>query len=53
DPLDWWWLKHADVQHLVGLARGLVTVPVRQAESERLLSCADNVVMKDRSAFPP
>ena len=53
DPLDWWRLKNADFPHLAILARRVLAIPATQAESERLFSCAGNIVTKNRNALSP
>ena len=49
DPLDWWRKKSADFPHLSILARRVLAIPATQAESERLFSCAGNIVTKNRN----
>ena len=53
DPLDWWRVKRVDFPHLASLARRVLAIPATQAESERLFSCAGNVVTKNSNAFVP
>ncbi|CAN0532857.1 unnamed protein product, partial [Laminaria digitata] len=53
DPLDWWRLKNADFPHLATLTRRVLAIPPTQAESERLFSCAGNIVTKNRNGLAP
>lgn len=53
NPLDWWRVKSADLPHLASLARRVLAIPATQAESERLFSCAGNIVKKNRNALSP
>ncbi|CAB1105140.1 unnamed protein product [Ectocarpus sp. CCAP 1310/34] len=53
DPLDWWRVRCADFPHLANLARRVLAIPATQAESERLFSCAGNIVTKNRNNLAP
>ncbi|CAM9856578.1 unnamed protein product [Ectocarpus sp. 12 AP-2014] len=53
DPLGWWRMKSADFPHLAILARRVLAIPATQAESERLFSCAGNIVTKNRNKLAP
>ena len=53
DPLEWWRVKSADFPHLAILARRVLAIPATQAESERLFSCAGNIVTKTRNRLAP
>ncbi|CAM9932863.1 unnamed protein product, partial [Scytosiphon promiscuus] len=53
DPLEWWRVKSADFPHLAVLARRVLAIPATQAESERLFSCAGNIVTKTRNRLAP
>ena len=53
DPLDWWRVMSADFPHLASLARRVLAIPATQAESERLLSFAGNIVTKNRNKLTP
>ncbi|CAN0279043.1 unnamed protein product [Ectocarpus sp. 4 AP-2014] len=53
NPLEWWRLNSALFPHLAVLARRVLAVPATQAESERLFSCAGNVVTKNRNKLAP
>ena len=49
----WWRVKSADFPHLAILARRVLAIPATQAESERLFSCAGNIVTKTRNRLAP
>lgn len=53
DPLDWWRVQSTDFPHLAMLARRVLAIPATQAESERLFSCAGNIVTKTRNRLAP
>ena len=53
DPLDWWRVQSTDFPHLAMLARRVLAIPATQAESERLFSCAGNIVTKTRNRLVP
>ena len=53
DPLDWWRVRRTDFPHLANLARRVLAIPATQAESERLFSCAGNIVTKNRNKLAP
>lgn len=53
DPLEWWRVRRTDVPHMANLARRVMAIPATQAESERLFSCAGNIVAKNRNKLPP
>eukprot|EP00904_Undaria_pinnatifida_P011858 jgi/Undpi1/7802/HiC_scaffold_23.g10275.m1 len=53
DPLDWWRVRCTDYPHLANLARRVLAIPATQAESERLFSCAGNIVTKNRNNLAP
>ena len=53
DPLDWWRVRSADFPHLASLACHVLVIPATQVESERLFSCAGNIVTKNRNKLAP
>ena len=53
DPLAWWSEKEATIPLLAQLARRVLAVPATQTHSERLFSCAGNVVTKTRNSLSP
>ncbi|CAM9467052.1 unnamed protein product, partial [Ectocarpus sp. 4 AP-2014] len=53
DPLDWWRVRCTYFPHLANLARRVLAIPATQAESERLFSCAGNIVTKNRNNLAP
>ena len=53
DPLDWWRVWCTDYPHLANLAHRVLAIPATQAESERLFSCAGNIVTKNRNNLAP
>lgn len=53
DPLEWWRVRCTDFPHMANLARRVLAIPATQAESERLFSCAGNIVTKNRNGLAP
>ena len=53
DPLDWWRINAVKFPLLAVLARRLLTIPVSQAQSERMFSSAGQIVTQTRNRLSP
>ena len=53
DPLNFWRIHETRFPHLTQLAKTILGIPPTSAESERVFSCAGNIVIPTRTCLDP